>query len=117
MFENINIEKLKRAKEKLEDLKALKFSIRASKHKNDKYGFPDLLCHYREEQAELEDLLLKGATYQRIKEELADISNMVDLMFEYLETLLRKDSKSILKGGEDKRKRKGFFFSSLLSSW
>jgi hypothetical protein len=90
MFENINIKKLKRAKEKLEDLKALKFSIRASKHKNDKYGMADLLCHYREEQAELEDLLLKGATYQRIKEELADISNMIDLMFEYLERFSEK---------------------------
>ena len=46
MFENLDIEKLKRAKEKLEDLKALKFSLSASKHKNDKYGFPDLLRHY-----------------------------------------------------------------------
>jgi NTP pyrophosphatase (non-canonical NTP hydrolase) len=85
MFENIDIEKLRRAKEKLEDLKALKFSLRASKHKNDPYTFPILLIHYREELAELEDLLLKGVTYQRIKEELADISNMIDLMFEYLE--------------------------------
>jgi len=85
MFENIDIEKLKRAKEKLEDLKALKFSLSASKHKNDRYTFPNLLAHYREEQSEFEDLLLKGATYQRLKEELADISNMVDLMFEYLE--------------------------------
>lgn len=85
MFENIDLEKLKCAKEKLEDLKALKFSISASKHKSDKYGLPDLLCHYRDELHELEDLLSKGATYQRIKEELADISNMIDLMFEYLE--------------------------------
>jgi NTP pyrophosphatase (non-canonical NTP hydrolase) len=95
MYVNIDIEKLKRAKEKLEDLKALKFSLSASKHKNDKYGFPDLLCHYRDELRELEDALLKGATYQRIKEELADISNMIDLMFEYLERF---------DGGETRRK-------------
>lgn len=95
MFENIDLEKLKCAKEKLEDLKALKFSISASKHKNDKYGFPDLLLHYRVELHELEDVLYEGATYQRIKEELVDISNMIDLMFEYLDRF---------KDGETRRK-------------
>ena len=101
MFENIDIDKLKRAKEKLEDLKALKFSISASKHKGDKYDLSALLHHYRRELEEVEHTLRLG-DLQRIKEELADVSNMIDLIFEYLDRFIEE----IEKGGEQSRPKK-----------
>lgn len=101
MFENIDIDKLKRAKEKLEDLKALKFSISASKHKGDKYALPELLRHYRSENNELEHALFIGDPRQ-IETELADVSNMIDLIFEYLDRFIEE----IEKGGEQSRPKK-----------
>ena len=80
MLGNIDKEKLAYARQDLEALKNSKFAFCADKHENDTFTISDLFNHLQSEFKELTDALL----YKSIKvsrEELADVSNMIDLLF------------------------------------
>lgn len=108
MLGNINIQRLLKAKEDLDDLKNIQLVFVAEKHVDDDYDFHDLLLHFRDEVREFDYACSHRASeglLRFVQEELADLSNMIDLMFEYTQRLMlrqsRLDEKNVLvEGGE-----------------
>jgi len=87
MLGNIDIDRLKRSKNIFEGFKLSKLSIVAKKHIKDDYDFGDLIEHLESEWREL-----KGAysirSRKKFLEELADLSNVLDLIFDYMENMI-----------------------------
>lgn len=83
MLGYINIELLRKAKEDFEALKMSKMAFVAHKHIDDKYSFADLINHLSEEIEEYESLISNRVFLpsKELIDELADISNLIDLIF------------------------------------
>jgi len=84
MLGNIKTDKLISAKRQLADLKNFKLASVASKHRGDPLDSFSLLRHFRQEIWEFEQALFTQ-DLEWIREELADISNMVDIIFMKME--------------------------------
>jgi hypothetical protein len=90
MLGNIDLEKLSKAKNRPAEIKNFKLAAVAQKHVKDKYEFCDLVDHINKEVQELEHAIsqrLSRQVLQDIEIEIADISNMCDLMCEFTERL------------------------------
>lgn len=85
MLGNFDLEKLRNAKQALEDLKAFKLAVVADKHLEDPLDKFALLRHFHQEIEELDKAFFHGSPEQ-ILEELADIENMIDIIFMKMET-------------------------------
>ena len=83
MYENIDIEHLNLSKKELEDLKAFKFALVASKYKGSRRAsFLEMYDHLQRELKEFNKALAERPIHEA-KSELADISNLIDLMYDY----------------------------------
>lgn len=105
MLGNIDLKKLSDARSRLEELKNFKLAAVAQHHGNNDYEFSDLLEHFDDEIKELKELLEKSCIklvvskesitefIENLEIELADVSNLCDLMAEYLERFREKKTK------------------------
>jgi uncharacterized protein HemX len=91
MLGNIDPEKLKKARIFLEGLKDTKLALVTLKHLDDNPTFHELRRHLADEVYELRKVGY-GADYPAILEELADVSNMVDIMVIWIREKMKSES-------------------------
>lgn len=90
MLGTVDPERLSQARNRLAEIKNFKLAAVAQKHVKDKYEFCDLVDHMKGEVQELEHATsqrLSRQVLQDIEVEIADISNICDLMCEFTERL------------------------------
>ena len=93
MLGNIDIERLEQSKRDFDFIKKSKLAFVAHKHLKDAYNLSDLLTHFYSEIDELHLIIKKSGTLTNIIQELADVSNMVDLIYDYIHNLRAKGEK------------------------
>ena len=74
------MEEIIEARKKLAELKSLKLVLVAEKHNGDNPTLNDLYIHFQDEVSELA-LAFRSLNKGFVMEELADISNLVDMLF------------------------------------
>lgn len=82
---------LEKAKKWLDDIKRWKLKIRAEKHRGNTYTFPSLMYHLNEELREFRQAVRKQKDATSVMIELADVSNMVDMI---VSTIMANEDKN-----------------------
>ena len=84
MLGNIDIKRLEESKKQFDFIKNTKLAFVAHKHQKDKYNLLDLLGHFFSEADESMNVTPEFFTVGELVRELADVSNMVDLIYDYI---------------------------------
>lgn len=71
---------LEKAKKWLDDVKRWKLKIKADRHRGNTYSFSSLMYHLNEELREFRQAVRKQKDATSVMIELADVSNMVDMI-------------------------------------
>ena len=93
MLGNIDIKRLEESKREFDFIKKSKLAFVAHKHLKDEYNLVDLLRHFFSEVDEFKQASLKSFKMGDLVQELADVSNMVDLIYDYVHNLRAKGEK------------------------